>query len=598
MSEKRRPASPISRSWLPVIIIAIGIVLTLWMRQFTHNSVFFNSQSGLKALVAQQLGEQIKAGSFPLDISLQPPKTLWISELWQTGLSPFTPPITFEVATQTSRQTFANVPFTFPLVSAPFYALLGKRGLYVVPLVSLWIIWLRFWQIGNRARWGTVPLCIGLSALVLASPLTLHSWIYGEYTLAVAIAFWAISSLIFPKNRYLSKPTLFWNGCLIALSVWLSPELIGIVIAISLLALCGWLKPNWRTFPNFTANKAIILIGAMVCTLGLLLAINYATYAQIFISNSPALTSFATTIKASYLTNLTTFQAYFPLVWVVALAALLSPELKQPTVKINPLKSSHLADQKGQFFDRIGIRKTLDSQIVPGRFALWLSILCLLVTLPIGTLIGSSGDAQWSPSAYLILIPLLSTVLAEQLRAGFFRPWSRQLLIIGAVVAILLGIHINVGYGIFTFYKNGPNTSLKANYEQTLPTITALRESPLTYVATADEAIAQTLLPALPNKTFFFVNTPEQARQLTAALLEQEVSEFLYLCSPNQTCAIPNAESEDLTLADNRHTITSTSIGEYGRYPAYQMTIAEVTNPPTDAPLPAPSAPSPNSATD
>ncbi|MEL6553975.1 MAG: hypothetical protein AAFQ63_11015 [Cyanobacteria bacterium J06621_11] len=617
MPAKRISSTTASRSWLPTIVIALGIALTLCTQLFTQNGVLFSGDSGLKALLTEQLAAQMKAGSFPLDVALNLPGAAWVQNLWQAGLYPFTTPFVYE----TNAQHFTASSFAFPLVSAPFYTLLGERGLYVVPLVSLWVIWLRFWQIGTRARWGTAALCAGLLTLIFASPLSLYGGIYGEYTLAVAIAFWGLSNLILPKKGTLSRPNLLWSGFLIGLSVWFRPEFIALAFAVSLIAIFHRQLAKWRLTPKLTASQAFILIGGMVCNIGLLLAINYGIYGQVLGAASSQLAQgfgnqLSVVSKPSYLSTLNALQIYFPMVWVIGLAALFSPELRKSTVKISPLKSSQLQDKKGQYFDRLGLRKTANSLLTPSRFALGISILFALIA-PLATSLttlfanGESGtsSAQWGPKLYLILMPLLSVVLAEQFRSSFFHTAGRRLLTIGIAIALLLGIHINIAGGIFTFYQTGPNTSLKANYEQTAPAITALQEEPSAWIAISDGRIAQRLWSAVPEKTFFRIETDQQLTQLAAALVTQEESKFLYMCYPQADCLATSAqtnnsqginteatnieatdpETTDLNgnewaLADGQHRLTLEPVGDYGRYPTYQgvitETVAEAITPP------------------
>ncbi|MEL6937685.1 MAG: hypothetical protein AAFO84_00665 [Cyanobacteria bacterium J06598_1] len=574
----KRYASPprAAHSWLPIVVIALGIALSLWLQLFTKEGVFFSGDGGLKALVAQSLAQQIKAASFPLDVSLNLPAADWVEAVWQEGLYPFLPPFAYEVG----PQHFITFPFTFPLVSAPFYALLGEQGLYVVPLVSLWLIWLRFWQIGLRASWSVTALCVGLVALIFASPLSLYGGMYWEHTLSVAIAFWGLSALLFPRNGTLSKNKLLGSGFLIGLAVWFRPEFLCLVAALSLLAIIGWLFPKWRLAPQLTFSKTAILIGSMICSVGLFFALNYGIYGHplgihaIQIVEESGISEQLTQAKASYAQLLTSLQQYFPIVWVVGLAAIFSPELRKSTVKINPLKNNQLKENRGKYFDRLGLRKTVESKLVPGRFALALSLLFAL-SVPLIVPPGAGGK-QWGPRFYLILMPLLSVVLAEQLRPDFFRAWGRRLLLLGTAIALVFGIHLNTVSGAFEPFKDGMNTSIQANYEPIAPAIAALKQDPLPWVAMSHQYVAQQLWSALPNKTFFRAETIEQVKQLAGALIEQSEPEFLYVCYPHADCLVPDTAGSELNLEDDIHTLNWEFLGDYGKYPTYKVDIAEL----------------------
>ena len=388
---------------LPGAIIFLGILLTLWIQTFTRDGVVFSGDGGLKALLAQQLSRQLAAGDLTLDMALQLPAADWVEAVWQQGLYPFTPPFVYEVG----AKHFITFPFTFPLVSAPFYALLGDRGLYVVPLVALWSIWLRFWQIGRRAGWSMVTLCLGLVSLVFASPLTLYGGMYWEHTLAVALAFWGVSILLFAKDGVLANGTtaslgfshsrLLAGGVLVGLAVWFRPEFLCLVAAIALLSIVGWLIPRWQLSPSLSFTQVLILIGSMVGSVGLFFVLNTSIYGHplgihaIQIVEESSLSTQIAQAKDGYQQMFGTLWRYFPVVIVVALAACLSPEFKKKSGQRDP---------------------------VPARFALALSILFAL-SVPLIVPPGAGGK-QWGPRFYLILVPLLSFVLAEQLRSSFF----------------------------------------------------------------------------------------------------------------------------------------------------------------------------------
>ena len=578
----KRPPSPARLPWslLPLVIFAVGIALTLWMLSLSQNGVLFSGDGGLKALVTQNLAQQLQTASLPLDVSLNLPTADWVKSAWQDGLYPFSPPFVYEVG----AQRFITFPFTFPLVSAPFYALLGDRGLYVIPLAALWLTWIRFWQIGRRASWGMTSLCFGLITLIFASPLSLYGGMYWEHTLAVALAFWGVSGLIFPKRKVISKGKIslsraqaLSSGILIGLSVWFRPEFLCLVAAVSLLAFIGWVLPKWRLATAFTLTKACILVGAMGCTVGIFFALNYAIYGhplgihaiQIVEESSPA--TQLNQAKESYSQLWQLLQQYFPMVWVVGLAALFSPALQKPTVKANLLKRNQLQGEKGTYFEKLGMRKTVASNLTPGRFAIALSLLFALgvpLIVPPG-----AGGKQWGPRFYLILMPLLSLVLAELLRENVFRSWGRKLLILGATIALVIGINLNTINGAFNIYKDGSNTSLMANYEPIAPAIKGLQQEPLPWIAMSHEFVAQQLWSALPNKTFFRGETTDQVKQLATALAEQNESEFLYVCYPHRECTVPNTDASEWVLADGKR-LNMTFLDDYGKYPVYKVEIA------------------------
>ena len=561
------PPSPASRraypsrsaiALLPGVIILVGIVLTLWLQRFSQNGVVFSGDGGLKALLAQQIAQQLSAGDFPLDVSLRLPVADWIESLWQQGLYPFQPPFVYEMGTK----HFITFPYTFPLVSAPFYALFGDRGLYIIPLVSLWAIWGRFWQIGRRASWGLGPLCIGLVSLIFASPLSLYGGMYWEHTLAVALAFWGVSTLLFPGQPLLSRRQVVIGGVLIGLSVWFRPEFLCLVAAVGFLAAVGWWLPRWRLSRPLPFAKAALLVGSMIVTVGVFFALNKSIYGHplgihaIQIVEESTLKTQIIQAKAGYEQMLGSLVRYFPVAVFVGFAALVGLALRPRT---EPLVEATAMDAR-----------KINPDPTPARFALALSILFAL-SVPLIVPPGAGGK-QWGPRFYLILVPLLSVVLAEQLQSPRFRSWTRRIALVGVAIALALGIQLNTVNGMFKPFEQKQSISLMGNYRPIAPAIAELQQQPLPWVAMSHEFVAQQLWSALPEKTFFRTESIAEVKQLAAALIAQNEGEFLYVCYPHRECPTPDTAANDLRL-DQGHTLKFVPLGTYGKYPLYRVEI-------------------------
>ncbi len=578
----------------PGVIIFLGMLLTLWMQRFSDNGVVFSGDGGLKALLAQQIAQQLSAFDFPLDMALRLPAADWVQDLWAQGLYPFKPPYVYEVGSQ----RFITFPFTFPLVSAPFYALFGDRGLYLIPLFSLWSIWLRFWQISRKAQWDLIALCIGLISLIFASPLSLYGGIYWEHTLAVALAFWGVSDLLFwdqspPKNfeesfeenleesweesskSHLSLYRFLRSGVLIGLAVWFRPEFLCLAAAVGLLATMGWLLPQfklakWAIAPAFTLEQATMLIAAMACTVGTFFALNYAIYnhplgihaIQIVEESNPE-TQLAQA-KAGYGQMLSTLGRYFPVaVWAV-IATLVTPELKKSNR--TTFKRFRLARFNQTLNDLAGKQNNPVS-----RFVLAISILFAL-SVPLIVPPGAGGK-QWGPRFYLVLVPLLSVVMAEQLKAGRFHAWARRLALVGAGIVLLLGFQLNTVNGAFRSFQQGQSISLPASYIPIAPALETLQQQPIPWIAASHEFVAQQLWSALPEKTFFLAETIAEVKQLATALIAQNEAEFLYVCYPHRDCFVPDTPEANLKLLDRIHALRFVPLGKFGKYPFYKVEI-------------------------
>src|SRR5512147_2884226 len=122
---------------LPLLIILAGIGFTVYLQFQIPDGVYFSGDAGLKALLAQQLSK----GQFRFD--LLPPSESWVQQLWSQGLYPYEDPFFYEI----DHRYYITFPFSFPLITAPFYHFFGYRGLYIIPWLSILGIWGIFYRV-------------------------------------------------------------------------------------------------------------------------------------------------------------------------------------------------------------------------------------------------------------------------------------------------------------------------------------------------------------------------------------------------------------------------------------------------------------------
>ncbi|MEO0457933.1 MAG: dolichol-phosphate mannosyltransferase [Cyanobacteria bacterium P01_A01_bin.114] len=530
----------------PLAILLIGGLLTLWLQVYSRNGVLFSGDGGLKALLAQQLG----SGNLSLDLQL--PAEPWVQTLWQQGLYPFTPPYVYEQG----AQRFITFPFTFPAVTAPFYALMGYRGLYVVPLVALWAIWGRLYQICQRRSLPPLVTALGLTAVVVASPLLPYGAMYWEHTLAVALAFWGATGVLYPKSETPTLRSLAINGGLIGLAVWFRPEFLCLIAALGAVAILGQLTQLWGF--RLGMGKTAVLIGAMGGTVLLFFALNIQVYGhplgihaiQIVEESSPA--QQLEQAKESYAQLTTALFRYFPLI-VLAIAApfigLVNSDFKLP------------ANAKVLLLVGLLYAASVPLIVPPG-----------------------AGGKQWGPRFYLILIPLAALVIAQQLGSLVsHRRLTRRVALGVFALMLAVGIHMNTIQGGLRVYEDRQtqSVSLAKNYEPIAPMVQALDQQPLPWVAMSHQFVAQQLWPSLPDKTFFLTETTDALKQLGTALQQQGKAEFLYVCYPHRDCPVPElapselqiVSAEQATQTDQVTQMQFALLGTFGKYPTYQVTL-------------------------
>ncbi|MEL6250049.1 MAG: dolichol-phosphate mannosyltransferase, partial [Cyanobacteria bacterium J06627_15] len=528
-----------SRLWLPGLIFCMGVLFSLWLQRYSQGGVLFSGDGGLKALLAQQMG----AGNLSLDLQL--PAADWVQELWRSGLYPFTPPYAYEVG----DQYFITFPFTFPAVTAPFYALLGYRGLYVVPLVSLWVIWGRFWYVCHQQRLTAGVTALALAGLVMASPLLPYGGMYWEHTLAVALAFWGLT-MVLARSQTLTGNAI--GGSLIGLAVWFRPEFLCLVAALGAVA-CLSLWIPLGGFRLKLSHLVALLVG-MGLSVAVFFGINLAVYGHplgihsVQIVEESSVSQQIFQARDSYQQLLTALFRYFPLV-ILALAA-------------------------------PGVRRWLLSEGTSPRTTTVLLLTGVLFAIAVPLIVPpGAGGKQWGPRFYLILIPMAMLVIAQllaQLCASSHKV-TRGVGLAAFALLFAVGVHMNALNGVVRTYndRQTQSISLARNYAPVAPAVQALSTEPLPWVAMSHQFVAQQLWASAPDKTFFRTETPEALYQLAQALIGQNESEFLYICYPHQDCPIPEQPSQALQfeLENTSYQLVFAPAEQAGKYPFHQVSI-------------------------
>ena len=541
-----------SKAWLswilPGLILALGIGLSLWLQVHSRDGVFFSSDAGLKALLAQQFS----TGQF--QTSLDIPQPAWVQTLWRQGLYPFAPPYAYEQ----QGNYFIRFLFTFPAITAPFYALMGYHGLYVVPLVSLWVTWWRLCVVCRIWRVDSPFIALSLGLVIFASPLTLYGAIYWEHTLAVALAFWGLSGLLYhalpdDSNQRISLNEGLVNGMCIGLSVWFRPEflcLVAILAAITVASRVPQLpKPLRIVIPRgLTLGLVVAFNGAMVMTVLGFFGANLVTYGH----------------------PLGIYAAHDPLS--------VGQQMAQTTGNYGHMVVSLL-----RYFPAILLGLGLPWWL-GGRAraaSIGVGVMGVLFAIAVPLIAPSAADTQqWGPRFYLILVPMVGLMVA----AGLQNLWSikpKRWGLLGVLAIVMaMGIHTNlVNGGLHVYRDNQTNsTSLPSIHEPVAPALTALATYDERWVAMSHQAVAQQLWPSIRLKTFFRTETDAQVAQLAAELVNQSESTFLYICYPDAPCEIPSQGTITSKLPGGNNDATDMRIsfqplGTFGQYPFYRGLI-------------------------
>ncbi len=561
-------------------LIGAGILFSLYLVWQIPQGAYFSGDGGLKALLTQQLSR----GELRFD--LVPPESDWIRRLWQAGLYPYQEPFVYYL----NERYYITFPYTLSLVTAPFYALLGYRGLYVIPLVATWIIWFTFSFACQLLEFQPWQRNYALVTLIFASPLTLYSAIYWEHTLAIALAFAGITLLMIgrmgnggedtgrePASRLQvsvavcegnlrsskapSHLTVF-SGVLLGLSVWFRPEflcaialiILGLYLPTLLTLIPSASFQSWTTgfFGQNTKNKGIFVISAIVTVFLFFLAnkLIYGHFLGIHGIQVVEQSSLEDKIKEfwqSFQGLSVTFLAFFPVTYFAIVYGLLKLVYK----------------------DRIAGNS---KQILAVYLACLLFVMGVSLLVPPGTAGLIPGGKQWGTRFLLLLIPIITLVTFKELNliSSSYNKYFKYFSLFVISIFFLISLHKNLYLG---------TQFLEKNYRQLQPILNLVNNTSLNVIAISNQFVGQVLEPATDgNKIFFLVENNQQLRQLSASLLEQNQSKFIYICYPFRPCKLPEKTAQELVFerGNQQYFIKFTSLGNLGKYPVYEGVITLV----------------------
>ena len=593
---------------LPLIIILVGIFFSVYLQGVVPDGVYFSGDAGLKALLSQQLARGY------LRFDLIPPTEVWIRNLWQDGLYPYEEPFVYNVA----NKYYITFPYIFSLVTAPFYALFGYRGLYLIPLLSLWITWLDLSILCRSFQLNKVITLVALIILIFTSYLTFYSATYWEHTLSVALCFSGITLLLVNRNKQNLPITIaIFSGFLLGFAVWFRPEFICVVGLIAGLVIFAWISQlNMMSALNqflslepifFLSRKKVILLASMFITIGTFFLTNKLIYnhalgihaIQVVTKNSSLLDRLLAAwgnLQGMSLALLIYLPIiYFPLVYLIAY---LAQEIKSNSHKLVVITSitiiiliiaslgaiaSDLGSIKNivqQFllpliFCAISLVAFKDSKLEFNWQLAFTYLACLLfligvsILVPVGTAGLIAGGKQWGPRFLLILVPVITLVTAIEFASlhkqnkSIAKYWVYILLTCLSV----MGIHKNIIQGTAFLHKN---------IMDTMPAVHFLSQDKNQTVAISHQFVGQSLEPAVEqNKVFFKVEDEQDLIKLSQTLIQQQQPKFTYICYPNRPCNLPNAQPNNLQFSqgDRQYQITMVELGKFGKYPIYEVII-------------------------
>lgn len=516
---------------LPLLIILCGIFFCLYLLSRIPDEIYFSGDGGLKALLAKQFS----SGKLNFDLDLTVPS--WVQNVWDNGLYPFQAPFSYKIA----NRYYITFPFTFPLITAPFYALLGFRGFYIVPLLSTWIIWLNFYRICQFFKVSVIATSVGLATLIFASPLTMYSAMYWEHTLAVSLAFGGLAIILTKSEQAFTLKNAVVSGILIGLSVWFRPEFLAIVATLVLLVLVSYkFKLGYLNIISENQRGFIIsLIASIFC----FFIINQLIYNHPLGAHAlQVVEDFS--LKQRLLTAYKlfgrlweNFQEKFPIIYFTIVFIGLS-------VFYNGMKLTAV------------MRKIL---LISVPF-----IFLIPIFLP------SDGGKQWGARFLLILIPLVSLLAVFIFDSTLsIRKFGIRYISSSVFVGLfLIAVNLNTFVGINYCYSNGMREAIEV--------LNFLRKDNNKIVAVAHQFISQSFESAFKDKIFFLTKKPDDVGKLSLALHEQGYQKFVYVCASYDPCFSLPTLTDKLEIP-NQEEILRVQFTEIQRNKKYFIQEGEIT---------------------
>jgi len=482
--------------WISGVVV-LGVALSIAQQWTIPDEVYFSGDGGIKSLLTKQFAR----GDWHADLRLEAEP--WADALWRDGLYPFGQPFAF----QQGDRWYVSFAAPFMAITAPFYRVLGFRGLTLVPLLGLWLSWLATAVVLRRLELTPAAQTIGLGGLIFASFLTPYGAMYWEHTLAVGIACagWCLVFPAGPTSRGVARP--FAGGLLLGAAIWARPE--SVAFAAGVCAALVWLRCR--------APEVLALAGGIAIAGGAFALTNLALYGNVL--GVVALRKMEAQHIGYAPGQVVLWEYLMRTLWLCPVLAF-AAGVSLAGLRVPALRSGRLAG------------------------ALWIPIATTFVGAAF--LSRHSGGDQIGARYVLHTLPLLFALVALQWSAfGALPIPMRRGLRIAVLVLLAAGIYGNT--------VEGTQTLLQRYHEEFLPVLDDLRADPNTVVAVEHQWMAQAMAAEFETKTFFRIRTAEHLGALSRALLAQGIARFTLISYRDEPARRFNGEGFALTVQPRRH---------------------------------------------
>src|SRR5579863_1832803 len=234
-----------------ILVAMLALFYLAYLTSTIRQGVFYSADAGVKYMVVKQLTE----GYGFKYLHLTQPS--WVQSIWQAGYFPLHAPFVYP---SPGGYMFVFPP-AFQLASAFLYSRLGYPGLYVLPVLSMVLLWV--FMVLLLRRLGIKPGCIAgaLFIMVFCSPLTVYGAMYWEHAPATLLLFAGLVFIVRPPARNAPAIAL---GLVSGLAVWLRPEAIMMNFLYGLAVLVLYRRNPRQVYLAFLACLLLSVVSFMV----------------------------------------------------------------------------------------------------------------------------------------------------------------------------------------------------------------------------------------------------------------------------------------------------------------------------------------------
>jgi hypothetical protein len=468
--------------------------------------VFFSGDGGLKYIIVKQLQN---SGEYKKILSDHPQ---WVKEIWDQGYYPFQPAFVYNV----NDDHLVTFPPFFQLINSYLYKYFGFYGIYIIPALSVLLIWLCFFRTLSVLKIRAGSIAFGIALLAFCSPLAMYGAIYWEHSLA---AFLVFAGVIYFVRQKSSLSLALLSGLLCGGAIWFREETV--VFSGMLIAAIAWNNRKARQ------KTDIIFVTAAVITSASYFIVNYFVFDTFFGVHGYQVMRDATLQSqlfkgAKQVFKINRFNLLnFPLIVFCGF------------ILLNQYK------KRKEGVDRF--------------FQLNLIISLYLVLMPF--VVPSDGDKQWGARFFLPVVPPAILVITSFIDKLNWRiNWSRYKLVTAScAIVVLYCLYVNV-------YKAG--SYLHKDYStRVYPALKYIETESCDNIVIDNQFIAQELTVKFNTKNFFLVSKEDQLRGLMEKLKKAGQPVCLFISIDKKKTAFPDVIVKNPNVIWQQ--VGSYSVGRY-----------------------------------